>query len=137
MATILPHGAILNREYSHIYLFYCAIPATALPTAPPHYSGTRVREPLYPGNGRPFHPALLGTGCEDKPRERCHLDGLKEFVPQRYKGEDDEVTIWWVPAHSGASGNEVADEYAKTEATGGAPLEDVPEVYPTRPPSPV
>ena len=34
-----------------------------------------------------------------------------------------------VPAHSAASGNEVTDEYAKSAATGDAPVEEVPEGY--------
>lgn len=34
-----------------------------------------------------------------------------------------------VPAHSGASGKEVADEYAKAAATGDAPGEEFPEGY--------
>ena len=32
-------------------------------------------------------------------------------------------------AHSGAEGNEVADQYAKDAATGGAPTEELPEGY--------
>ena len=39
---------------------------------------------------------------------------------------DSEVTIRWVPAHSGATGNEVADRYAKSATTGEEPVEDIP-----------
>ena len=42
---------------------------------------------------------------------------------------DNEVIIRWVPAHGGASGNEVADEYAKAAVTGTAPSEETPEGY--------
>ena len=41
----------------------------------------------------------------------------------------NDVTIRWVPAHRGAIGNEVADEYAKSAATGDAPVEEIPEGY--------
>ena len=34
-----------------------------------------------------------------------------------------------VPAHAGAEGNEVADQYAKDAATGRAPREDLLEGY--------
>ena len=47
----------------------------------------------------------------------------------RILARDNDVTIRWVPAHSGASGNEVADEYAKSAATGDAPEEEIPEGY--------
>ena len=46
-------------------------------------------------------------------------------IPER----DNSVTIRWVPAHSGASGNEVADEHTKTAATGDAPSEEIPDGY--------
>lgn len=34
------------------------------------------------------------------------------------------VTVRWVSSHSGAEGNEVADRYAKSAATGEAPVEE-------------
>lgn len=39
---------------------------------------------------------------------------------------DNEVTIRWVPAQSGATDNEVADRYEKSGATGGASVEEAP-----------
>ena len=44
---------------------------------------------------------------------------------------DNDITIRWVLEHSGAAGNEVADEYAKSVATGDAPVETegIPEGY--------
>ena len=50
-------------------------------------------------------------------------------VCSRILARDNDVTIRWVPAHSGATGNEVADRYAKSVATGGAPVEEIPEGY--------
>ena len=47
----------------------------------------------------------------------------------RLLARDNEVTVRWVPAQSGASGNEVADEYAKAAAIGEAPGEGIPEGY--------
>ena len=40
---------------------------------------------------------------------------------------DNAVAIEWVLARSGASGNEVADEYVKAAAIGETPSEDIPE----------
>ena len=40
-----------------------------------------------------------------------------------------EVTIRWVAAHSGAIGNEVADRYARSAATGEDPVEEIPDGY--------
>ena len=42
---------------------------------------------------------------------------------------DNSVTIRWAPAHSGAIGIEVADQYAKSMATGEEPVEAIPEGY--------
>ena len=50
-------------------------------------------------------------------------------VCSRILARDNDVTIRWVPAHSGASGNEVADRYAKSAAVGDAPVEVIPEGY--------
>ena len=52
-------------------------------------------------------------------------------VCSRILARDNEVTIRWVSAHSGASGNEMADEYAKAAAIGNARVETegVPEGY--------
>ena len=47
-------------------------------------------------------------------------------VCSRILARDNDVTIRWVPAHSGATGNEVADRYAKSAATGDAPVEEIP-----------
>jgi ribonuclease HI len=49
---------------------------------------------------------------------------------------DNEVTTRWVPAQSGVSGNEVADEYAKATAVGSALGEEVLEGTSRRSPSP-
>ena len=50
-------------------------------------------------------------------------------VCARITANDNSVTIRWVPAHSGATGNEVADQYAKSAATGEDPVEAIPEGY--------
>ena len=47
----------------------------------------------------------------------------------RVIANDNSVTIRWVLAHSGAIGNEVADRYAKSAATGEEPVEAIPEGY--------
>ena len=47
----------------------------------------------------------------------------------RITSNDNSVTIRWVPAHSGATGKEVADRYAKSAATGEELVEAIPEGY--------
>ena len=42
---------------------------------------------------------------------------------------ENEVNICWVPEHSRASGNEVADEYSKAAASGSASGEEIPDGY--------
>ena len=50
-------------------------------------------------------------------------------VETRLTAAGNRVIIRWVPAHAGAEGNEVADQYAKNAATGRAPGERLPEGY--------
>ena len=50
-------------------------------------------------------------------------------VCSRIVANGNSVTIRWVPAHSGATGNEVADRYAKSAAIGEEPVEAIPEGY--------
>ena len=50
-------------------------------------------------------------------------------VGSRLAAAGNEVTIRWVPAHSGAEGNEVADRFAKDSATGRAPGKELLEGY--------
>ena len=50
-------------------------------------------------------------------------------VCSRVLSRNNDVTIRWVPAHSGATGNEVADRYAKSAATGKDPVEGIAEGY--------
>ena len=50
-------------------------------------------------------------------------------VCSRISARENEVTIRWVPAHSDAKGNKVADECAKSAATGDAPVGESLEGY--------
>ena len=50
-------------------------------------------------------------------------------VETRLAAAGNRLTIRWVPAHAGAEGNEVADQYAKDAATGRAPRERLPGGY--------
>ena len=52
------------------------------------------------------------------PGQRLGVAGIE--VQSRLVAAGYEVTIRWVPAHAGAEGNEVADQYAKDAATGRA-----------------
>ena len=47
----------------------------------------------------------------------------------RVLARNNDVAIRWVPAHSGAVGNEVADRYAKSTTSGEDPVEEMPEGY--------
>ena len=47
----------------------------------------------------------------------------------RVIANNSSVTIRWVPTPSGATVNEVADQYAKGAATGEEPVEVIPEGY--------
>ena len=42
---------------------------------------------------------------------------------------DNEVTARWVPAHSTATGNEKADDFAKAAASQSAPREEIPDEH--------
>ena len=68
------------------------------------------------------------------PGQRFAVAAIEDY--SRILARDNDVIIQWVPAHSGASGNEMADEYAKSAATGDAPVEEIPEGTVTRRPSP-
>ena len=50
-------------------------------------------------------------------------------VCSRILARNNDVTIRWVLAHSGAAGNEVADRHAKSAATGEDLVEELPEGY--------
>ena len=60
----------------------------------------------------------LGTG------QRFAVAAIE--VCNRIITNDNSVTIRWVPAHSGATGN---DQYAKSAATGEESVEAIPEGY--------
>ena len=55
-------------------------------------------------------------------------------VCSRILTRDNEVTARWVPTHSGAVGNEVADRYAKSAAIGEDSVEEIPEGCPAETP---
>ena len=67
------------------------------------------------------------NGYTGGPGQRFAVAAIE--VCSRIRMRDNEVTIRWVPAHSGAAGNEAADRYAKSAATGKDPVEDIPEGY--------
>ena len=50
-------------------------------------------------------------------------------VCSRILARDNDVTIRWAPAHSGARGNKVANEYTKNTVTDDAPVEEIPEGF--------
>ena len=45
-------------------------------------------------------------------------------VCDRIRARDNGITVCWVPAHSGAQGNKIADQYAKAAAARSAPCSD-------------
>ena len=67
-------------------------------------------------------------GSDDRgPGQRFAVAAIE--VCSRIIASDNSVTIQWVPAHSGAAGNNVADRYTKSAAAGEEPVEAIPEGY--------
>ena len=50
-------------------------------------------------------------------------------VATRLRARNSEVAVRWVPAHRGALGNEVADEYAKATDESSSPDDAVRDDY--------
>ena len=61
------------------------------------------------------------------PGQRFAISAIE--VATRLRTRDNEVTARWVPAHYGALGNEIADEYAKAAAESGSPDDAVRDDY--------
>ena len=60
------------------------------------------------------------------PSQRFEVTAIETYP--HILARDKDVTVRWVAAHSGASSNEAADEFAKSAATGDAPVE-IPAGY--------
>ena len=69
------------------------------------------------------------------PSQRFAVAAIEVY--SRLRTQDNEVTVRRVSAYSWASGNEVADEYAKAASIGSAPGEEIPEGYCEETPSPM
>ena len=61
------------------------------------------------------------------PRQRFGVAAIE--AETRLAAAGNRLTIRWAPAHAGAEGNEVADQYARDAPTGRAPRERLLERY--------
>ena len=68
------------------------------------------------------------TRVRDDARDPGQRFGIATIeVETRLASAGNRITTCWVPAHAGAEGNEMANQYAKDAATGRAPRESLPE----------